>query len=74
MAGDGDALALDDDAAALKGANVSWNGAVDPQTFPLSRSAAPYALAADDDGMLEFDIPAFSLVGLVAYGEVVGGE
>ena len=66
----GGELARDDDAAALKSANVSWNGEIDPQTFPLASSVAPYALDApeDDEGVAEFDLPAFSLVGLVAYG------
>ena len=66
----GGELARDDDAAALKSANVSWNGEIDPQTFPLASSVAPYALDApeDDEGVAEFDLPAFSLVGLVVDG------
>lgn len=53
----------------LEAAGVTWNGEASPAggLFPLQQHLVSYSLTAAADGMLEFDVPGYSFVGLVGY-------
>eukprot|EP00620_Florenciella_sp_RCC1587_P024068 CAMPEP_0182571620 /NCGR_PEP_ID=MMETSP1324-20130603/14027_1 /TAXON_ID=236786 /ORGANISM="Florenciella sp., Strain RCC1587" /LENGTH=567 /DNA_ID=CAMNT_0024786287 /DNA_START=73 /DNA_END=1776 /DNA_ORIENTATION=+ len=50
----------------LSADGVTWNGET-PDTFPLETSYTPYSASASEGEVLEVDVPAYSVTGIVVY-------
>ena len=60
--------AQSDSADPMAATQVQWNSNGEPLSFPLSAHYSPYMLTANEgDGIFSFDVPAYSVVGLVVH-------
>lgn len=52
----------------LSASGVTWNGETSPQTFPLLEHLGAYSIdAVSHDGSVSFDVPGYSVAGVVLY-------